>query len=310
MPKNAESGRFVISLDTELSWGSFDTVGIAVHEPAYRNTRSVIDGLCSLFDSYETPVTWALVMHLLDDCSGHNEPLAPNNAETNWFDSLPCSTNADRDLWYAPDILERIGATNINHEIGLHGYAHKVLSPKCPRDAARSEVLKAIAVANRVGLDPDTYVFPRNKIGHLDVLADADIQYYRGVDERWYERQVPETLRKPFRYSDEVLRRTPPVVSPRRKGDLIELPGSQILRPFQGPWQYTPRDSQLVRAKKGLNMAARTGEIFHLWFHPFNIALNQDRHLTLVEDILSHAARLRENGHIQINTIAQAIEGK
>lgn len=301
-------GQFVISLDTEMSWGSFDTAGVEHHEQAYRNTREVIDGLCSLFDTYEVPATWALVMHLFDDCDGNHVLSSPH------FDSdssIPCTTDTDRELWYAPEILDRIRSTTVEHEIGLHGYTHLILGADgCTRSAAQSEVEKALSVANHHGINPETYVFPRNGIGHIDILRDNGLQFFRGVDARWYERRLSGPLKKPLRFVDEALKWTPPVVSPRERNGLIELPGSQILRPSRGPWQYTPANSQLSRAKRGLDRAAQTGKVFHLWFHPFNLGISPTYHLSLVEKIVSYAAKLRDRGEIEICTIADAVRGE
>lgn len=302
-----DTGQLVISLDTELSWGSFDTAGVSTYKQAYWNTRPIIISLCDLFDEYDAPVTWALVMHLLDDCDGHEELNTPDYEWVDWFNAVPCATKVEKNLWYAPDIFDQIRSTEVDHEIGLHGYSHLIMGAEgCTQEAAESEIRKAIEVAKRNGLDPDTYVFPRNNIGHLDVLRDAGIQFYRGVDARWYERRTTGPFRKTLRFADEALQWTPPVVTPRETNGLVELPGSQILRPFRGPWRHTPQNSQLVRARKGLDRAVSTGGVYHLWFHPFNLGINPGKHLDLVKDILSYASELRDSGQLEICTIADA----
>jgi len=305
---NDEPGLFVISLDTELAWGSFDTGEFSQHETAYQNTRSVIQDLCSLFDAYNMPTTWALVMHLLEDCDGHSQCPRPQFEWVNWYDELPCITGVDQNIWHTPDILRMIESTKVEHEIGLHGYTHMILGdPGCTPEAAQYEINKAIQIANRWDIDPQTYIFPRNNIGHLDILSKSGLSYYRGVDSYWYEKFSYSVVQKPMRFIDETFKRAPPVVSPRRKEDgLVELPGSQILRPYNGPWKYSPKNSQLSRAKKGLSKAARTGNIFHLWFHPFNLSLNKSNHLNLVNDILAHASQLRRDGQIEFCTLAEA----
>jgi hypothetical protein len=53
-------------LDTELVWGTFESGPIDPER--YDGTRAVIRELLDLFDTYEIPVTWALVTHLLTDC--------------------------------------------------------------------------------------------------------------------------------------------------------------------------------------------------------------------------------------------------
>lgn len=309
MAKNSELGKFVISLDTELAWGSFDTGSLEEHKPAYRKTRTVISSLCELFDTYDIPVTWALVMHLLDDCNGHDDLVSPSFDWVDWFDAVPCGESVDKELWYAPDILKCIQSTKTDHEIALHGYSHMILGATgCSPGAARSEVETAIQTADKHGIDVDTYVFPRNKIGHLDILQESGIKFYRGVDAQWYERHLTESLRKPFRFADETFKRTPPVVTPTERDGLVELPGSQILRPYTGAWRYTPTNSQFDRAQKGIDKAAQTGKTFHLWFHPFNLGIDHERHLDLVERILSYAVDLRDAGEIEICTIAEAAQ--
>ncbi|SNZ15381.1 Polysaccharide deacetylase [Natronoarchaeum philippinense] len=303
-------GTFVVSLDTEFSWGCFDTGDVDRYKQAYRNTRSAITSLCDLFDQYEVPATWALVMHLLEDCSGHEEMISPEiDRVDDWFDASPCSSGIEKELWYAPDVLTELRSREVDHEIGLHGYSHMILGePGCTREAAEAEIQKAVAVAEEAGISPQTFIFPRNKIGHIDILAEHGIQSYRGKDDRWYEYRIPGPLRRPLRFGDEFFCRTPPVVTPQKKSGLVEVPGSQIFRPVNDKWQYTPARTQVKRAKKGLDRAAKTGKIFHLWFHPFNVATELERHLQLFEEVLKYAAQLRSEGKIQVQTMADLAE--
>lgn len=299
---SSTKGTFVISLDTELSWGCFDTVGVDQYREAYRNTRSVIDGLCDLFDTYDAPATWAMVMHLFEECSGHEDAVEPTfDWIDSWYRKAPCATEGETELWYAPDVLERIRATDIDHELGVHGYSHVILGdPGCSREAATEEIRRAVAVAERLDVGTDSFVFPRNEIGHLDLLERFGFQCFRGLDARWYEASAPSPIRRACRFGDEFLGRTPPTVTPSTRSGLIEIPGSQILRPDHGHWKYTPASSQVTRAIRGLDRAADRGEIFHLWFHPFNFGVGPERHLDMFERILAHAAKLRRDGRLEI----------
>jgi peptidoglycan/xylan/chitin deacetylase (PgdA/CDA1 family) len=300
-----EKGTLVISLDTELSWGCFDTVGVDRYKEAYLNTRDAIVGLCDLFDRYEIPTTWALVMHLLDECSGHDAMVSPEfEWIEDWFGAAPCASGVDKELWYAPDILDEIRSRGVEHEIGLHGYSHMIMGASgCTREAARAEINKAVEVAETAGIQPKTYVFPRNSICHLDILSEFGIQNFRGKDDRWYEHSLPRTLRRPLRFGDEFLQRTPPVVTPEVQSGLLNVPGSQILRPLNEKWKYTPHNSQINRAVKGLEKAVKSGDIYHIWFHPFNIAINLEQHLQMLEKILEYAAKLRTENLLEIRTI-------
>ncbi|PSP77008.1 hypothetical protein BRC81_11755 [Halobacteriales archaeon QS_1_68_20] len=304
----SKRGTFVVSLDTELGWGCFDTVGVDHYREAYENTRAVIDGLCDLFDAYRAPTTWAVVTHMLTDCGGrHDEPDPEFDWIDSWYGRAPCSAGVDRDLWYAPDVLERIRSADVDHELGVHGYSHMILgAPGCTRAAATAEIRRAMEVVEEFDLDVETFVFPRNRIGHLDVLEEFGVEYYRGLDARWYEASAPRPLRRVCRFGDEFTRRTPPTVTPRARAGMVELPGSQIFRPDDGYWRYTPPGTQVERAKKGLERAADRGEVFHLWFHPFNFGSDPEGHLDLFERVLSYAADLRRDDRLEILPIDEA----
>lgn len=301
----SDPGQFVISIDTELSWGTFDLQSPHREAAAYRDVPATVDGLCELFDAYDVPATWALVAHLLEDCHGHAEFPPPEYDRVDWFDAAPCSIDVDRDLWYAPELLERIRSSAVDHEIAAHGYSHVIIGePGCTRETARAEVEAAMRVFRDAGVDPETYVFPRNQVGHLDVVRDAGIRYVRFPDARWYEDTVPRPAVHPIRIADAGLQRAPPVVSPRRRDGLVELPGSQVLRPYDRVWSRVPGKFRLARLKKGLDRAARTGDVFHLWFHPFALAPDRDRHLATLERAFEHAESLREDGRLEVATMA------
>lgn len=305
-------GVVTISLDTELAWGCFDTVGVSAHELAYRQTRGIIDNLCKLFEEYNISATWALVAHLLDDCrsttDAHSNMIDPEFEWVDrWSESLPCRSGVSKDLWYAPDILETIRRCATEQEVGLHGYSHMVLSEEdCRPSAARQEISKAVAVAEDAGLRPESFVFPRNKIGYRSILSDHGISVYRSRDSNWYERpRVSEAVKKGCRYGSELFTTTPPIVKPSKVDDLVAIPGSQTFRPYHGGWQFTPANSQRTRARKGIDAAAETGDIFHLWFHPFNLALEPDRLLKALEDVLQYVADQQDQGQIDVLTMGE-----
>lgn len=295
-------GAFTVSLDTELAWGSFDKGHISNHEEAYRNTGDVVDRLCARFDEYDIPATWAFVAHLFEECTGHTNAAPSERAE--WLSEGPCLRGVDRSLWYAPELLETVQACTTDQDIGLHGYSHLIFS-NVSRRSADAELAAAIQTAQNAGIDPVSFVFPRNEIGHVDLLADHGFEVYRGRDARWYEqRDVPSLGRKPLRFVDEGLQLRPPTVVPHVQDGVVCVPGSQVFRPAHGPWAWTPAKSQYTRAKRGLEHAAETGQIFHLWFHPFNLGREPDSMLATLERILAEAARLAERGEIDMMTLS------
>ncbi|AKH97421.1 polysaccharide deacetylase family protein [Halanaeroarchaeum sulfurireducens] len=291
-----EKGVFTISLDTELAWGTFDKGNVERYEEAYRNTPAVIDQLCDIFDEYEIPATWAIVSHLLEDCDGdHSDRTSPDlEWVDDWFGELPCASGMDKDLWYAPWLMDRLQDCETEQEIGLHGSTHMQLGADgCSRKQAEEEIKAAVETLQAHGVEPKSFVFPRNDVGHVDVLQEHGIKAYRGVDDRWYERgSIPNGVKPLLRFFYEAIRGTPPVVEPVDRDGVVEIPGSQVFRPSYDGWQYTPGESSVARAKKGLQRAVETGRVFHLWFHPFNLGHDIEQDLERVEQILESAANL------------------
>lgn len=304
---SAGTGAFVVSMDTELAWGTFDTGPLEASR--YDGCRRVIRELLNLFDQYRIPATWAIVTHLLTDCreadTGHPTlRKSPRERDTEWYNSLPCRRNVDETLWYEPGLIDWLQDTYVSHDVGSHTHTHFPLD-RATQDSARWEIERSLSVIESCGLNPVSFVYPRNRIDHVDILHDAGFEVYRGVDNRPYETwQLPELLRGAARFGEEAAQRTPPTVVPTLKEGLVEIPGSQVFRPYHGGWQYTLRHSQKYRALAGLNRASRTGEIFHLWFHPFNCVRDPEPLLNEFETVLSHAAALREQGELEVHTMS------
>lgn len=299
----ADSGVFTISLDTELAWGSFDKGGVDRHGPAYREVPAVVDRLCDLFERYDVSATWAFVAHLVSPCPGHDD--AEPTVRREWLSNAPCQTGADRELWYASELLDRVRSCAVTQDVGLHGYGHLPFG-RCDRRTADAELAAAVDVAESVGIDPVSFVYPRNDIAHTDLLSSHGLGVYRGVDARWYERRASASgIRKLCRFADEALGVTPPVVTPVEHDGVVRVPGSQILRPNHGPWGRIPGNRPLTRAKKGLERAAETGQMFHLWWHPFNLASDLDAMIQTLTSILDHAETLRQSGTIDVCSLRE-----
>ncbi len=307
-----QPGVFMISLDTEIAWGCFDTVGVNAYEDSYRDTREVVSALCELFEEFEITATWAVVGHLLDDCDGgssHESVPDPGYERvSDWATQIPCRSGVDRDLWYAPDLVETIKSTEQPQEIGLHGYYHMILDEReCNRGAARTEVREATRLAEREDLRGDIYIYPRNQTGYEDVLSEEGVSVYRDRNADWYEHPaVPTAIQKVSRFASEMTMRTPPVVEPSAREGIVSVPGSLVFRPDGGPWKYCPDRSQVRRATRGLERAAEAGRIFHLWTHPFNLASDIDSQLGKLRQILQKATEMRGERDIEIISLGEA----
>src|SRR5260221_13427879 len=145
-------GTFCISIDTELLWGRKD-LDYSKFIKKTQKERIIIKKLLALFKKYNIPATWATVGKLYE---GNNR------------------------LWSGKDIVKLIKKEKL-HEIASHTYSHEIMS-----DISKEEAEKEIK--NNLS---KSFVFPRNKISHLELLKKYKFKSYRGKDEYQYELIIP-----------------------------------------------------------------------------------------------------------------------
>ncbi|MBI4966344.1 MAG: polysaccharide deacetylase family protein [Desulfomonile tiedjei] len=280
---------FVVSLDTELGWGSFDKGGLRRNSEYYIQERDIVRRLLALFDTHKINATWAIVGHLfLESCSesgpdNHNHVLQPAYSwyPDGWLSHDPFSNLNQDPLFYAPDIVDNILGSRQAHEIASHTFTHAILGdPECSREVAHSQLSECQRLAKAVGTEMVSMVFPRNSIGHLDVLSELGFCSFRGQEARWYRSlALGQRTRKLCHYLDRMT-----AVSPRcykelscyrvktQRQWLFDVPASMFYAPFGGLWNLVGLSRRVLQAKKGIGEAIRRKALFHLWFHPFNLA--------------------------------------
>ncbi len=315
---------FVVSVDTELAWGSFDKGGVKKYEAYYKEVRNVVDKLLALFDIYGIKATWALVGHLfLRSCSAngpdnHNHVLQPKYTwyPPGWLSHDPHSDMNEAPFFYAPDIVDKILASAVVHEIATHTFTHAILGdPECSREVAYSQLDECKRLALNKGINQVSVVFPRNSIGHLDVLCEHGFSSFRGPEKNWYQACAPiPTIRGVCHFADRLLTRTPPCYdelvyyqSDNADGCLFDLPASMFLVPYVGLWRLVALSRRVVQAKRGIKEATRKKGLFHLWFHPFNLAASPEM-FDVLEEILSFVSSEIRSGNILSLTMEQTAQ--
>lgn len=299
-----ERGAFLLSIDTELAWGSVHSGGPNGRGAQYEGCRPVIDRLLQLLEEYRVRATWAIVGHLfLEGCHAtdgckHPEIVRPAYRwfPGDWFDGDPCSRLEDAPIWYGQDIIAKIAGCSVPQEIGCHTFSHVIVGDEgCSRECLRSELKACGQEAAKVGVELQSFVFPRNSVGHLDVLAEAGFVTYRGVAPSWYGR-LPGKARKIGHLMDNLLPFSPPTVLPGNVDGLWNLPASYYYPQAASWWKLVPVAFRVGKAKRGLRQAAERRRIFHMWFHPFNLVTDPDGLLQGLRDILTEVSRYRDAG--------------
>jgi hypothetical protein len=262
---------------------------------------------------YDISATWAIVGHLfLDECKIENNVKHSNIPrsqyswyEMDWFAADPC-TNLEKDpIWYGKDIVDKIINCSVYQEIACHSFSHILFGDKhSKRETVQADLRQCIDAAKLKEIEMESFVFPRNSIGYIDELANHGFKCFRGLDPVWYE-NFPSKTRKVCHIIDQLFSFTPPVSLAIEEQGLLNVPGSMIYLSRDGFRKYIPIKSRVKKAKKGIHKAATEKKIFHLWFHPFNIATDPENLLNGLEEIIKEVDALRKKGELSVKTMGQ-----
>lgn len=295
-------GTVVLSVDAELGWGFHDQS----RPPADRleNARRGWESLLDLCDEFGIEATWAVVGHLfLRDCDGRHSDHPRDGA---WFAHERPPNQMAADLRFGNGLVEAIQDAATDHEVGCHTFSHVEFGdPRTTRREARAEVTTSLELAREQGLELDSFVFPRNKVGHLDALAAYGFRCYRGVRPE-KSRLGNGALGKLTRAT--VVRHPPPLVEPRVDSfGLVDIPASLHLFSFEGLARklLTPLSGDPVvrQAKLGIDAAVESERVFHMWLHPNSITTPQDeRRLRTIFTYLTHK---RASTPLQVETMGE-----
>lgn len=277
--KLSHRGIFMFTLDTELAWGM---AGDRRWTKEFEGTRQVVADLLVLLDKYKISATWAFVGQLF-------------------------LAGEDR-LRHAPEMLQLVRQCPTFQEIGSHSFSHPVMDdPNFKPDDMDAELSSCVLAAQDVGVELRSFVYPQNRVAHVDRLSQHGFTCYRGKDRNWYK-GLPRLLNKAAHAIDEYLLIPPPVGLPVKRDDVWEIPGGYFY-PHRRSWaRFLPISFRSRKAISGLHKAAEQRRIFHLWTHPFNLASDPKRLLQGLEKVFQEVARLRDQGQIEVMTMSQVTE--
>lgn len=292
-------GAVVISLDAELAWGYHDKPEAP---PRIANAQEGWQAAVALLDTYNIPATWAIVGHLfLSECDGEH---ADHPLGSDWFSCTPGQRTAADD-WRAPHLIDAILESSPNHEIGSHTFSHGLLGDASPA-VADAELRLTAEAAQEHGLNIESHVYPRNRVGNQEFLDANGYTCYRGTNPTWYSQHPLRTILKLLDWSP--LGSAPPLVEPTiDEHGLVNVPASQYLYSFEGrPRELAAKigyDPALAVAKRGVDKAAASDGIFHVWLHPHNL-LQPGGHERF-EKFLAHLDHRRTRTDLEVLTMGE-----
>jgi hypothetical protein len=300
----------VISLDLELSWGSFD---LSYGDELLKMGRWTNDvgapNLLKHLTRNGLSATWAIVGAMmrrsLPDVSGLPEVRFPHFSKP-WFSYIPRDGDEkSHPEWFGASLVEMIRNATPEQEIGFHSFSHVPFGERgMTRERAIAEYLYCSQIARELGIPKSSFVFPRNSVGYLAELRDAGFECFRDVD------------RLPMRFASGAVNSlgmiwadfagsTPCMVEPSLKDGIVSIPGSLLIRYAAGWRKYIPDSSRLRRLRKGLERVRLSRGVFHVWFHPENLYAEWPRVENVVARFLEELGVLVRNGDVRCLTMGQ-----
>ena len=305
-------GAFVISLDFELFWGMRDKRTIEGYGANILGVRQALPRMLDAFDAHGVKATFATVGLLFFD---RKDDLMRSLPELK-----PGYTT--RDLSPYNGHIDAIGADELNdpyhygasliheikkhpaHEIACHTFSHYYCLENGQTEAEFAADLRAaMNAAHSFGIDLKSFVFPRNQYNerYLDICKEHGIVAYRGNERGWLYRarnkEDESQFRRALRLLDTWFDLSGPNVHPipTENSTLpVNLPSSRFLRPYNS--RYRLLDGlKLRRITRAMDHAAKTGTLFHLWWHPHNFGSDLEENLRMLERILAHYDRLHQD---------------
>lgn len=297
------NGKFVISLDFELFWGIRDKRSLEDYSDNLLGVWDVIPELLDLFDTYKVRATWATVGFLFadsfeelhnyypDSCPDYvDRSLNPYLEDTEFIQSF------DPRYFFAKDLLNEIVVRG-SHEIASHSFSHYYcLEPGQELRDFKADLAAAINIAGFFGVELKSFVFPRNQTNddYLDVIKDFGFTSYRGNEKSWIyspsNRRGNNLVKRAIRFLDAYFNITGHNCYPLGESSinaLLNIPSSRFLRPYDSRLALFEH-LRLNRILRSMTYAAKTGQVFHIWWHPHNFGVNKSNNMKFIKKILVH----------------------
>ena len=295
-------GTFIISFDCEGKWGMADR--ITPHHDRFLNEANIERAYAKIVDllaRHDVPATFAFVMAFTlsaTEFSRYSDRLYDVQFQgSNWFRYFRTQITAgNSDGWFAPRAID-IVRSRPEHEIACHGFSHLPIGDSTVhRFEAVHEIQSAEAVAREKGLTLKTFIFPRNLIGHTDLLAAAGYIGYRG---RLVHSSGTAARKLSALAEWNVLARAQP--HGLQDNGLQVIPPGNFMNWRRGARKLVPPPVTSLRWYNILKDAVRRGMVAHIWLHPHNI-IDGPETFDVLCGIVSMAAQLRDVGELRILT--------
>ena len=294
---------FTLSLDCEGLWGMAD-------QPKVVNAGLICDaslaqayGLISrVLEVNRLKATCAFVSAFAAGAEAlrAHVPLLRELASQSpvWFAQvLPAIEGRRTDGWFGKDFYALLRGAG--HEMAWHGATHLSLAEHTSADAVELELQLAARLFEALGHSPQSIVFPRNLVGHLEQLQRAGFQTYRARPPAGFTGRLSGLLSDWNVLDGRVQAR------PLNQHGWHVSPAGFFLNWPSGARSLVPVSVTVSRWKSLLRAAVEQGGYVHMWFHPHNL-ITAPAMQSAFEQIMNEVGQLVRSGDMASLTMSEA----
>jgi len=193
--------------------------------------------LLSLSEAHGIPLTWAI-----------------------------CGKTAEED----PSAYHSILGSSVKQEIGVHTYSHMYADERTESEY-EEDIRRCISTLG-LSSPPTSFVFPKNREGHFDLLKRMGFTSYRGAL--------------------------------RAIGAPVQCQGLWNIRPVYYVDQKSLRAAPLIR--KFIDACIARSAVFHLWTHPWSLAIDGKPDAVVsqaMEPVFAYMRARAETGSLSLTTM-------
>lgn len=302
-------GVFVISLDFELNWGVRDQQTLEQYGANILGVRQAIPAMLEVFTEFNLRATWATVGFLFcrnkADLLAHLPTVRPEYTDANLspytaLDSIGDDETTDP-YHFGYSLLAQIRETP-GQEVATHTFCHYYcLERGQTPEAFRHDLQAAVQVAQEQGAPVRSLVFPRNQYNaaYLNICQELGITSYRGNEASWIYKERNEEEQTLYKRGARLLDAYVSLSGENchslesiAQSFPYNIPASRFLRPWSGRLSFLER-LRVRRILRGMEYAARHGQVFHLWWHPHNFGQNLPENIAVLRRIAAHFRQLQ-----------------
>lgn len=310
-PNQFERGAAIISIDTERLWGHFDLLSQRQFESRYPNAPEIHDRLLNLLSGEGIGATWTLVGALTLSATDGPADRRFSDTPRYWAKRIPAGNEDTHPLWYARSFVRRLQRAMTPQDLGMHGgISHLVWGDRrTSASVAADELRSGMEALREIGIEAQSFVFPRDLEAHHAILQAGGIRCYRGRAPILSERLGFNLAGSLTRAAEEVCRLVPPPVWPEETiPGLWNVPASMSIYCLGASRsRFVPAKLRLARLKVGLDAAVQQRGLFHLAMHPENLA-ESDFAFPVFESMVHEICRRRDRKEIDTLTMNGAVD--